>query len=256
MSVSKTKTFLPAFCKTLGILFLYIFLGLFIDSAYVVENYQDLQWLANLIMVVVFSIILFKVNPRIREQMLSAVLIAVAGEYAFSLGLGMYTYRLENIPHYIPMGHALVYAGVLYFTKTTYVKKNLKLLEKVCTAIVVLYASYFLLFSIDVFGFILTVITLLFLRNRPRERLFYLVMFLSVAYLEIIGTSFECWWWPTIAWNKIPFLPSANPPSGISFFYFGLDLGTLWFYKQRHKIAWKRMKKIREIGLKNSNYRN
>ena len=252
MSVSTTKTFLPAFLKTLGVLFLYIFLGLFLDSVYVVENYQDLQWLANLIMIVIFSITLFKVNPRIREQMIYAVLIAIAGEYAFSLGMGMYTYRLENIPHYIPMGHALVYAGVLYFTKTAYSKNNVKFLEKVLTVIVILYTTAFLIFKNDVFGFVLSALMLYFLRTRPRERLFYLTMFLAVAYLEIIGTSYECWWWPATAWNKIPFLPSANPPSGISFFYFGLDLGCLYFYKKRHKIAWSRMKNIRSISLNKS----
>jgi hypothetical protein len=247
MSVSTTKTFLPAFLKTLGILFLYIFLGLFLDSNIVAENYQDLQWLANVIMVVIFSITLFKVNPRIREQMIYAVLIAIAGEYGFSLGMGMYTYRLENIPHYIPMGHALVYAGVLYFTKTAYAKNNVKFLEKVFTVIVILYTTAFLIFKNDVFGFVLSALMLYFLRKRPRERLFYLTMFLAVAYLEIIGTSYDCWWWPTTAWNKIPFLPSANPPSGISFFYFGLDLGCLYFYKKRHKIAWSRMKNVRKI---------
>jgi hypothetical protein len=252
MSVASTKTFLSSFTKTLGILFLYIFIGLFIDSSYVAENYQDLQWLANLIMLVIFTITLFKVNLRIREQMIYAVLIAIAGEYGFSLGMGMYTYRLENIPHYIPMGHALVYAGVLYFTKTTYAKNNVKLLEKVFIAIVVLYATAFMILKNDIFGFVLTGLMLFFLRKRPRERLFYLTMFLAVAYLEIIGTSYECWWWPTTAWNKISFLPSANPPSGISFFYFGLDLGTLWLYKKRHKIAWSRMKNIRKIKRTNS----
>tara|TARA_R110002049_G_scaffold19876_5_gene73957 strand:- start:2938 stop:3741 length:804 start_codon:yes stop_codon:yes gene_type:complete len=248
MSVSTAKTFLPAFFKTLGLLFLYIFLGLFIDSSYVAENYQDLQWLANLIMFVIFFITLFRVNPRIREQMIYAVIIAIAGEYGFSLGMGMYTYRLENIPHYIPMGHALVYAGVLYFTKTTYTKSNIKLLEKVFTGIVILYATAFLIFKNDVFGFLLSALMLYFLRNKPRERLFYLTMFLAVAYLEIIGTSYECWWWPKTAWNQFTFLPSANPPSGISFFYFGLDLGCLYFYKKRHKIAWSRMKNIRKIS--------
>ncbi|WP_158839055.1 hypothetical protein [Polaribacter sp. L3A8] len=247
MSVSTTKTFLPAFLKTLGILFLYIFLGLFLDSVTVAEGYQDLQWLANLIMVVIFSITLFKVNPRIREQMVYAVLIAIAGEYGFSLGMGMYTYRLENIPHYIPMGHALVYAGVLYFTKTAYAKNNVKLLEKVFTVLVIVYTTAFLILKNDVFGFVLSALMLYFLSKRPRERLFYLTMFLAVAYLEIIGTSYECWWWPTTAWNKISFLPSANPPSGISFFYFGLDLGCLYFYKKRHKIAWSRMKNVRKI---------
>ena len=252
MSVVTSKTFFPSFLKTLGILFLYILFGLFLDSVNMVNDYQDLQWLANLIMLVIFSITLFKVNPRIREQMLYATIIAIAGEYAFSLGMGMYTYRLENIPHYIPMGHALVYAGVLYFTKTSFSKSNSITLEKIFTAIVILYATSFLLFKNDVFGFVLTVLTLLILRKKPRERLFYLTMFIAVGYLEIIGTNYQCWWWPTTAWDVFSFLPSANPPSGISFFYFGLDLGCLWFYKKRHKIAWKRMKNIRKIRLNNS----
>ena len=32
-------------------------------------------------------------------------------------------------------------------------------------------------------------------------------------------------------------------------FYFGLDLGCLWLYKKRHKIAWRRMKNQRLIRL-------
>lgn len=247
MSVSASKTFFPAFLKSLGILFLYIFVGLFIDSKYVVENYQESQWVANGLMIVIFSIVLWKVSPRIRELMIYAVLIGYVGEYLFSVGLGMYTYRLENIPHYIPMGHALVYIGVLYFTKTAYVKKNISLLEKVFTAIIIVYATSFLAFKNDVFGFVLTVLTLWILRKKPRERLFYLTMYLSIVFLEITGTSYECWYWPSTAWDYFAFLPSANPPSGISFFYFGLDLGCLWLYKKRHHIAWKRMKKIRKI---------
>ncbi len=245
MSVSTSKTFFPAFLKTLGILFLYIFVGLFIDSQYVVDNYQDLQWFANALMVVIFSIVLWKVSPRIRELMIYAVIIGYVGEYLFSVGLGMYTYRLENVPHYIPMGHALVYIGVLYFTKTSYAKLNKKLLEKVFTVIILAYASLFLVFKNDVFGFVLTILTLWILRNKPRERLFYLTMYLSIVFLEISGTSYESWKWPSTAFDYISFLPSANPPSGISFFYFGLDLGCLWLYKQRHKVAWKRMKTIR-----------
>ena len=118
MSVVTSKTFFPSFLKTLGILFLYIFIGLFIDSKYIVNTYQESQWIANLLMIIIFSIVLWKASQRIRELMIYAVLIGYGGEYLFSIGLGMYTYRLENIPHYIPMGHALVYIGVLYFIKT------------------------------------------------------------------------------------------------------------------------------------------
>ncbi len=253
MSAVTAKTFFPAFFKTLGILFFYIFLGLLIDSVYVKESYKDLQWLANLIMVVVFSITLFKMPPRIKEQLIYAVLIGFVGEYLFSVVLKMYTYRLQNVPHYIPMGHALVYAGVLYFTKTSYAKNNIKIIEKIATLLIITYATTFLIFKFDVFGFVMTAATLVILRNKPRERLFYLIMYLAVAYLEIIGTSYKCWWWPTTAWNVIPFLPSANPPSGISFFYFLLDLGCLYLYKKRHKVAWSRMKNIRQIRLHLSN---
>ncbi len=245
MSVTTSKTFLSAFLKTLGMLFLYIFVGLFIDSKYVVINYQESQWIANALMIFIFSIVWLKVTIKVRELMLYAVIIGYVGEYLFSVGLGMYTYRLENVPHYIPMGHALVYIGVLYFIKTFYVKLNRKLLEKIFTGIIIIYALAFLVFKNDVFGFVLTAATLLILRNKPRERLFYLTMYLSIVFLEITGTSYECWEWPSIAWDYFTFLPSANPPSGISFFYFGLDLGCLWLYKQRHKIAWSRMKNIR-----------
>ena len=247
MSVVTSKSFYTAFFKTLGILFLYIFIGLFIDSVYVVNTYQESQWIANLLMIVIFSLVWYRASPRIKELMIYAVIIGYVGEYLFSLGLGMYTYRLKNIPHYIPMGHALVYVGVLYFTKTSFIKKHRKIFEKVLTVFILMYATAFLLFKNDVFGFVLTLVTLLILKNKPRERLFYLTMYISIVFLEITGTSYQCWKWPETAFGVFSFLPSANPPSGISFFYFGLDLGCLWLYKQRHKQAWKRMKSLRKL---------
>jgi hypothetical protein len=73
-------------------------------------------------------------------------------------------------------------------------------------------------------------------------------MYFSICFLEIVGTTYGCWYWPETAWNVIPFLPSHNPPSGISLFYFLLDLGCLYVYTRRHKIAWKRMKRIRGLS--------
>ena len=90
----------------------------------------------------------------------------------------------------VPPGHALVYVGVLYFTKTAFTKLHRRLLEKIFTIIVIVYATVFLIFENDIFGFLMTGFTLFILRKRPRERLFYLSMYLTVAYLEIIGTNF------------------------------------------------------------------
>jgi len=250
MSALATSSPLTAAFKSLGALFLFILFGLFLDSSHMVDYSKNGQEISNICMLLVFGFTLYQVSRKNRELMMYAVLIAFAGEYLFSIALGMYTYRLENVPHYIPPGHALVYIGVLYFSKAAAIRKNVKRIEKFFTIAIVLYAVYFLIFKGDVFGFSLTILTLYFLRTRPKERLFYLTMYIAVAYLEIIGTHFLNWKWPATAFNIFSFLPSANPPSGISFFYFGLDLGCLWLYKQRHKIAWKRMKNIRKINLK------
>ncbi|WP_397445296.1 hypothetical protein [Polaribacter sp. R77954] len=253
MSIIATKSSFYAAFKSLGLLYLFFIVGLFLDSFYMIKITNNAQLYANILMLTVFTITIFKVNKRLKIQMLFAVLIGFVGEYLFSVLLGMYTYRLENVPHYIPFGHAFVYLAVLLFAKAASIKKHHIKIEKFLTIFIFIYASIFLIIKNDVFGFVMTITTLLILRNKPRERLFYLTMYISVACLEIIGTYYKCWWWPSTAWNVIPFLPSYNPPSGISLFYFLLDLGTLWLYKQTHKIAWKRMKNIRQIRFIKSN---
>jgi hypothetical protein len=247
MSVLATKSPIKATIFSLGGLYFFLLTGLFLDSLYFSKITKYAQESAIVAMLIVTTIIFIRVNKRTKEQMITAVLIAIIGEYLFSIVLGMYTYRLENVPHYVPPGHALVYVAVLYFSKAAAIIKQKNSLELYFTVAIILYALFFLIFKGDVFGFVMTAATLLILRKKPRERLFYLTMYITVAVLEIIGTSYGCWWWPSTAWDTFSFLPSANPPSGISFFYFGLDLGSLWLYKQRHKTAWKRMKFIRSL---------
>ena len=249
MSLLASKSPFLATFKSLGALFLFIGFGLFLDSSYVVRLTENAQLYANISMSIGFVIAFWQVNKRVKEQMIYAVLIAVIGEYLFSIVLGMYTYRLGNVPHYVPPGHALVYVGVLYFSKASSIIKNKIKLEQIFTIFILVYAAVFLIFKNDVFGFVMTIAKLLILRKKPRERLFYLTMYVTVAYLEIIGTNYLCWKWPATAWGIFDFLPSHNPPSGISFFYFLLDLGTLWLYKKRHKLAWLRMKNIRKVRL-------
>jgi hypothetical protein len=256
MSLFASKSAFYTTYKTLGLLYLFFVVGLFLDSFYMVEITKNAQFYANSLMLLVFVITFFKVTKRIKEQMLAAVLIGFFGEYLFSVILGMYTYRLGNVPLYIPFGHAFVYIAVLCFSKAASIKKHRILLEKVFAISIFIYGSMFLIFKNDVFGFVMTIATLLILRNKPRERLFYLTMYISVAVLEIIGTTYQCWWWPSTAFDVIPFLPSYNPPTGISLFYFLLDLGCLWVYKKRHKITWKRMKNIRKIRLEKANQVN
>lgn len=247
MKFENASKLFTAFFKTLGYLFLYIFFGLILDTPYVASKFEQTQYLALLALIIGFIIIYFRVGKRAKKQMIYAVILGFIGEHLFSIVLGMYTYRLGNVPLYIPFGHAVVLVAVVYFCKESVIRANKKILEKVFTIFILLYSLSFLVFANDIFGFVMSLLVLFLLRNKPRERLFYLTMYIAVAFLEIVGTSYGCWFWPETAFDFIPFLKSANPPSGISLFYFLLDLGSLWLYKQRHKIAWRRMKNIRRI---------
>lgn len=250
MSIAASKSPFYVVLKSLGLLFLFLFAGLYLDSTSFADVTPNAQFYANGVMFVVTLIVFTQVTKRCKEQMITAILIAIVGEYLFSIVMGMYAYRLGNIPHYVPPGHALVYITVLYFSKASAILKQRISVEKFFTIFILIYAAVFLIVKNDVFGFAMTIATLLILRNKPRERLFYLTMYITVAYLEIIGTNYGCWKWPSTAWGVFDFLPSHNPPSGISFFYFLLDLTSLWLYKQRHKLAWSRMKTIRTIRTK------
>ena len=91
----------------------------------------------------------------------------------------------------------------------------------------------------------MTIAVFLVLTNRPKDRLFFLTMYVVVAVLEIIGTAYEVWSWPDTAFGVFPILKSHNPPSGISLFYFLLDIGCFVMYTQFNNKTWKRFKNIR-----------
>src|SRR5690606_39346207 len=102
------------------------------------------QIVANLIIVLIFIPLYLKATRKVREFLIYAVLIAIGGECFFSLLLEMYTYRLHNVPLYVFSGHALLYVSVLYFCKSSAVKVNRIKLERIFTAIIVIFAVFFL----------------------------------------------------------------------------------------------------------------
>jgi hypothetical protein len=48
-------------------------------------------------------------SKALRAQVVLVILAATCVEYAASVGLGLYTYRLGNVPLFVPPGHGLVY---------------------------------------------------------------------------------------------------------------------------------------------------
>ena len=63
-------------------------------------------------------IVLVRREPRvIQAQVATLVVLATLLEYSASPLLGLYTYRLHNVPSFVPPGHGLVYlAAVLVGT--------------------------------------------------------------------------------------------------------------------------------------------
>lgn len=246
-SFTRAGEFLNKLSKFILSLFLLLVVSLFFDSRFMVRQFEHTQLFANIIIGIVFLLIYQNETKKNRTLMLIAVVISIFGECLFSLVLEMYTYRLHNVPLYVFPGHAIVYIAVSNFCKAPAVKKYSTIVTKCLFVSIALYAFSYFIFYKDTFGFVLTLFTLYFLRNRPNQRLFYMTMYMVVVFLEQVGTSYQCWYWPETAWNTFPFLKSANPPSGISFFYFGLDLGCLYIYKTIHSTAWLRMKNIRAM---------
>lgn len=234
------------FIKELGLFIFFVFV-LFFDSIYFSEKFDYAQKSINFLMIFFFFIMFFRASKRIRELMIFAVFLGFLGEYFFSVYLKMYTYRQENVPLYVPFGHAVLYARVFRFSKASVVQKNHIAIEQLFAIIIALFAAVYLIFFEDIFGFLMTICVFLLLKIRPKERLFFLTMYFLVAILEIGGTAFGAWKWPDTAFGYFNFLPSNNPPSGISLFYFLLDVGCFVLLTQRHKIAWNRLKRIRNF---------
>jgi hypothetical protein len=241
------KKIVSVFIREIG-LFIFMVFVLFFDSVYFSENVKEVQNILNFLMIIGFFIMYFRTVKRVQELMIFAVIIRFLGEYLFSKYLGMYTYRLDNIPLYVPFGHAVLFARVFRFSKVSLVRKYHKNIEQFFGSIIILFASMYLLFFADVFGFVMTICVFLLLWKRPKDRMFFFTMYLLVAILEIGGTAFGCWKWPNIAFGRFEFLPSNNPPSGISLFYFLLDIGCFVIYTQRNKMAWFRLKSSRKLN--------
>jgi hypothetical protein len=168
--------------------------------------------------------------PRLRHALLSGVVIATAGECFFSLVLGMYEYRLGGIPFYVPPGHSILFATVYWFARDPGVRRRAETWKAALYAVAASYSAFWLVARNDVYGWLCFAVFSAIIAITRDSRLFFLAMYLLVALLEQVGTTLGCWWWPGVLLNKVALVPSANPPSGIASFYFGLDVLCLMAY--------------------------
>tara|TARA_R110002072_G_scaffold302714_1_gene487913 strand:- start:2948 stop:3709 length:762 start_codon:yes stop_codon:yes gene_type:complete len=241
---------LSVFVRRIGLLFLFV-IALYFDGTHFASIFPDAQLLTNAFMFLAFGILYYRSVKRTRELMIYGVLIGFAGEYLFSIVLDMYTYRLGNLPWYIPFGHGAVYARTHMFAKASITRKYAKQINTLFYIIISIFALIYLIAFHDIFGFIMTLGVFGMLVIRPKDRLFFLTMYVVVAVLEIGGTAYSTWSWPSTAFGVFDFLPSNNPPSGISLFYFLLDVSCFMIYIIINRKTWKRFKSIKRLQKPN-----
>jgi hypothetical protein len=156
----------------------------------------------------------------VRLQALAVVGIATLGEVVGSLIWGLYGYRLENLPAFVPPGHGIVYLGGLALATLATSRRNALLVAAAGGAAVWGIAGVTVLPTSDVvgaFGCAFLIGVLVWTR-----RAVYAGVFVIVAGLELYGTALGTWTWEA----TVPGLglSQGNPPSGAASGYIVFDV--------------------------------
>src|SRR3954447_24931730 len=86
--------------------------------------------------------LLSRENGRTRAQVAVVVAFATVVEYCFAGWLGVYVYRLHDVPWFVPPGHGLVYLGALAIGRSAYVERSRRWLVPATLAIAGSYAFW------------------------------------------------------------------------------------------------------------------
>ena len=168
----------------------------------------------------VFAALLSRQPSTIRLQALAVVVIATLGEVVGSLIWGLYTYRLENLPAFVPPGHGLVYLGGLGLASLARSRPNALLAVAAGGAAAWGIAGLTVLPASDAIGaigcaFLIGVLLV-------TKRAVYAGVFVIVAALELYGTAVGTWTWE----SAVPGvgISQGNPPSGAASGYVVFDV--------------------------------
>jgi len=195
------------------------------------------QHLLGLVTWLVLLLVLRGEHRATRVMVGVVVVYATVIEYVFADWLGVYVYRLENVPSFVPPGHGLIYLAAFAIGRSAWSSRAswlvpVTLVAGACWAV----WGITLAPQTDVLGALWFGCLLLF-AWRGRSPLLYAGAFLVVSYLEIIGTSLGTWTWSTS--DPTGFIAIGNPPSGIAGGYAFFDAAALYL-TPRLIVGWDR----------------
>ncbi len=155
-------------------------------------------------------------GPRWRRAFFACLVWATAGEIFLSLVWGLYTYRLGNIPFFIPPGHVfLFWLGVVFAPRVP------DLFVRGVAVLAVVYAGYACYTGFDTISILLAGLFVLCWMQHEGRRLYSLMLLMSLV-VELYGTWVGNWVWHA----NVPYfgLTSNNPPLAAGAFYCMLDV--------------------------------
>jgi hypothetical protein len=181
------------------------------------------QLLLGLVTWLVLLAALARVPLERRLQTLVVVCAATCAEVLGSIVWGVYTYRLHNLPLFVPPGHGLVYLGGISLGETAFVRARPRAFVALVAACALGWgvAGLTVLPRSDVGGALGVAVFLVFLL-RGRAPTVYGGVFLVVCFLELWGTAAGIWQWHAVTPGLG--LTMGNPPSGAASGYVLFDI--------------------------------
>ena len=159
-----------------------------------------------------------------RAQVAVVICAATVAEVTGSILWGVYSYRLHNLPTFVPPAHGLVFMAGLSLSEA--LRRHSRALVAFAAVAVTIWGVLGLtvLPRLDAAGALCVPLLLAFLWRSP-ARAAYAGVFLVVAALELYGTAIGTWRWAA----ELPGLgvPDGNPPSGVAAGYVWFDVMAL-----------------------------
>lgn len=160
--------------------------------------------------------LLDRAERDLRIGLMTCLVIATCGEIFLSLIWGLYTYRLANIPLFVPPAHVLLL--ILGISLARFMREAIARAIIVCSGI---YAVAAAVAGVDTFALPLFLLLGLVSWAMPNQRRLYASTFVLSLALELYGTWLGNWTWV----REVPGIAvvTTNPPGVASAFYCALD---------------------------------
>ena len=169
--------------------------------------------------IAVWALLLFllhRMAHEVRCVLMTCLVIATIGEVLLSLVWGLYTYRLGNVPLFVPPGHVLLLLLGLRFAE--HLPESIARAVLGCAGV---YSIVVAVAGIDTLGIALFAIFAVASYVMPTQRRLYASTFVLSLALELYGTSLGNWTWAAEIARLD--LVTTNPPGAAGAFYCALD---------------------------------